>query len=130
MTDDPLDELLEEQEELAELIESAIAIWESLPLIVWLILAIVVIKLVSDWMKPNEYDSSSTLPSEQRTVERTDDGPSRERYSIHDDLDAERDYEPPSESDPIETPNQVDRGILGAMRRLAGMLRGGSRGRD
>lgn len=129
MTEHTLDELLQEQAWLVEFIETLVGVWESVPLLVWIIAAIVIVKLVSDWMTPNEYDQS-TLPSDRRTRPDEREGPSRERYSIHDDLDVDRDYEIASESDPIEAPNKVDRGLVGGIRRLIRMLRGASRGQD
>lgn len=123
------EELQQQEPELAELIESIVEIWETIPLLVWILLGIAIIKLVSDYMSPRDYEQTS-VPSDRRSSDRVENGPSRERYSIHDDLDEEREYHIASESDPIEAPNQVDRSILGTMRRLARKALGGSRDGD
>lgn len=123
MTDDPIDELLED-EGIVELIEVAVAIWDSVPLWIWLVVLFAAFKLISDF-SDQARDERTTVPEQ---APRQRDGPSWDEYTIHDDLDDDRTYEPPSESDPIVVQNEVDRSLLGKLKRLAGI--GRSRSRD
>ena len=128
MPEDPLDEFIEESEAIAEIIELVVGIWETVPLFVWILVGIVFIKMLNDLFKVNPGDRT-TIPDTGRQRDRTQhEGPAHEEYTIHDNMVDDRHYQPPSESDPIETPNEVDRSILGKIKRLARM--GTTRSRD
>ena len=124
MTNDPFDELVADDPVL-EVVDIAVAMWESIPLWVWILVAFFVVKVISD---------RSSSRRRERTAERDSEAswgsaPSREEYSIHDDIDDSRDYRPPSESDPIVTTNEVDRSLLGKLKRLARIGQASSRDR-
>lgn len=122
MTDDPFEEWLEEGG-AAETIETILEVIGSVPLWVWALLAIAAYQLINGYLSSTGRDRTPD-PTGRREDR---DGPSRDEYTIHDDLDADRSYEPPSESDPIETPNEVDRSILATIKRLARIGRSDSR---
>lgn len=115
--DFPEEEFFEFFEELADLLG-------SVPLWLWLLIALVVASILKDLFSPSRDDSSSAPQREPRQQE----GPPRDRYTIHDDIEEDRTYETPSESDPIESPNKVDRSLLGKIKRLARL--GRTRGDD
>lgn len=110
--DDPFEELFED-EELGELFAEFVDLLASVPLWVWLALALAVYWWLSSWLSTPPEEPTGAPEREPR------EGPPRERYSIHDDIEDVRTYEEPSESDPIETPSKVDRSIWGTMKRIA-----------
>lgn len=122
MTEDPFEELFEGDNPFGSLIEFAVALWDAIPLFVWILVAIFLVSIINDLLST---DHTGQTSSDRETTDRHH-GPSREEYSIHDGIE-DRTYRPPSEDDPIVVTNEVDRGILATIRRIAGLGRSRSR---
>lgn len=117
-------------DEVQELVETAIGIYEVLPFFVWLLLGFVAVIAVRRVVR-----SARRLPEApgDDTIDRRRDpsGGAAPDYSIHDDVDVgQRDYREPSEYDEISTPNEVDRSLVSKIRTLIDLALAGRRGRD
>lgn len=115
---------------LAELLEGVIAVYETLPIIAWVIILVVVVVGVSRLV--DRLDDRLEMPGDD-TIDRRRERSSipRERYSLHEDVDAwRREYTEPSESDGIRVTNEVDRSLLGKLRRLLSLRSAGGNERD
>lgn len=128
MSKDPFEEFVEVYQ-FSEVTEVVVNIFDAVPLFVWLLVALFLIKVGNDALSGREQPPDDTVIDRRQT---TGSSPSRERYSIHDELDDDpRTYEVPSESDEIVVKNEVDRSIMGLIKRLARMVRvGGSSDRQ
>lgn len=117
-------EALPTDEELVRmLIEVLIALWEGVPFVVWLVIAFFIIHVL-------RRRSSDQPPTTRQEPDRSAE-PAREKYSIHDDLDASpTEYRQPSEDDEIVVTNEVDRSLIGAIRRLTTLGRQSRERRD
>ncbi len=112
-------------EGVAELLDIGLAIFDAVPFFIWLLIGLYLIKVANDQLSRREEPPEDIR--EQPPAGRGD-APSRDRYTIHDDLDdTSEPYRIPSEHDEIVVTNEVDRSILGTISRLARMIRlGGS----
>lgn len=125
------EDLPSDRELLSAILEFLLSIYELVPAWVWGLVAVALIMMLYDRLgsrspqEPSEYERSSRDDEHFGYTE-----PDRDRYTIHDDLETEsREYEIPSESDDITTPNQVDRSILGTIKQLVRwVLRSGTGG--
>lgn len=120
MSENPLDELPSDRDVVEAIIEAIAFGFDAVPLVVWTIVAGVLLLVAFNRMGERDHDTADSDDDRYTSQPRE---PSRERYSIHDDIDVDRDYEQPSESDDIVVPNEVDHGLFGTIKRLLGVGR-------
>ncbi|MFP4628228.1 MAG: hypothetical protein ACLFMX_04480 [Halobacteriales archaeon] len=107
-----------------DLVRTAIEVYEALPLIAWLILLFGGLS-AAQWLlrrlRAGAADRSDDLSWGE---------PSRASGSSSTSGFDPEDYTPPSEQDEIRTPNEVDRSIMGTIRRLIRLALSNGRERE